>query len=187
MPCAFCSISSTKWCRGCGQSIMLCLCFSFMITLPLFHIGSLLWGIVLPEMILNRFPMNCSSSSTAPTRLCTMGSVFQEWLQYRAPRAAAHPDLLHHIELCQRALCLRPAPTGAFRGLCPPVQQFFPSFSLLSQRHNQHCLWFSCPAVGPFWSSCSWLWSDIGQLLDPAHRGHLSSPLLPKPCHVSSI
>lgn len=58
----------------------------------------------------------------------------------------------------------------------------------ISQRHIQyHSLALLWPAAGPFWSQCSWLLSDMDQLLDSSQRPVLKLPLLPSPCHVNSI
>lgn len=62
---------------------MLCLHFSFMITLfPCSSMGPLSWDAIVPEVILCGLPTGSSSSTTAPIWVCTMGSIHQE---QRAP------------------------------------------------------------------------------------------------------
>lgn len=60
----------------------------------------------------------------------------------------------------------------------------FSSLNLLLQSTLSIAHASALAAVGLFWSSWSWLWSHMGQLLSSACRGHFWSLLTP-PCWIS--
>lgn len=134
---------------GCGQSITH-VCCSLMVTLcTCSNVGSPSQDSVLPKLTTHGLPIGCSSPSTALTCLHTTGPILQALLQHRSPQAAAPPALVPHCGLLSM-------------GCCP---QSIPSSAHVS----------ALAAIGAFWSSWSWLSSNMGQCW-AAHRGHSAGP-----------
>jgi len=92
---------------GCSQSTVLHLCNSFMVTLPLLHVESLLWDTILPELILHVLPTSCSSPGTAPLWLCITGPTLQA-LPHTGPMGSSSPSPLVLLQAPLHGLQLWP-------------------------------------------------------------------------------
>lgn len=95
------------------------------------------------------------------------------------PRAPLPPPAsltLAYARLFLSTFSQSPLPAAA-------VQQVFPFFNVLYQRHNQHCssaeLW---PVAGPFGAIWNWVLPNIGRASRFfSQRPHLQPPPLPPP------
>lgn len=111
-------------------------------SLPLFHVGSLPWDSVLPELIPHGLPTGHSSPSSSPTQLHAMVLTLLALFQHGFSQAAAPPALLHHRTLPLHELQFRPG--LLLRGLSMGFATFRPH-PLLIHVFLHVCMWRSAP------------------------------------------
>lgn len=147
------------------MSIMTCLCFFFMVTLLLLHVGLLVQNTIPPSLILYGLPTGCSFPSTAPAQLYNTGPILQELLHTGLPMGLDPPALLPHNGLFSMGYCsslellLQGYPWVFFILCCPVGSSMVAHGDLLCEVHTG-CRCTACSTMSlsrAAWSFCSTL------------------------------